>query len=175
MFSNVSLPRAASALALCAMLLSIVGCTNRGTLPTTFGQQPSALQRGLSNEVSRTRGGAFSATYRGTYWIRNFKYCQIFRFRGSGTASFIQDSTEYGSLGFEQCRKHARAKLINTLNQDTITVAMSNWCEGGGSHHATFKVIKGTGRFAHVSGNGTVTSKCNNDGYSEHWVGTLRF
>jgi hypothetical protein len=60
---KISLLKTVSALALAALLLSIVGCENRGTLPTTLGQQPSALQQRLSNKASSAVAGSTKASY----------------------------------------------------------------------------------------------------------------
>lgn len=168
----------------------LTGCSSAANVAPAQISQASGLG-GLaqSQSVSRlARGGSFSASYSGTYydsgcWKGAGEYTN---FTGMGKASFLFRSSESGSVAapFHYLRGGVcspwtgAATIMSKRNtQNSITLNLSG---GHGPCYPNSKlnwtVSKGTGRFHHATGSGTVTFMCGDKwAYSDQWSGTLYF
>ena len=156
------------------LTLSLVGCSFGSTIPS--GQH-------LPTGKSASNGGAFTATYSGSE--TNGSTCflnRTFRFSGTGSASFLHQSEESGSMVWEFdpfCNLTGRATLVSAshpLNSVSVTLQAGAAACGGFLHKTTFTVHGGTGRFRHATGGGTIQFNCTSNGsYTDKWSGTLNF
>jgi hypothetical protein len=180
--AKISLLKRVSAVALAAMLLSIVGCANRGAVPMAFSQQPSASQQRLSNEASRTRGGAFTAKYTGTLSV-HFLWCggrlfraQLYDFRGVGRAAFTGLDHVKGSI--EVCGPVVLAGAtlfgpIRTNNGITADMHLIRGSHFPGKYY--WRVHGGAGTFARAAGHGTVIFHFQGRSFTADWTGGLHY
>jgi hypothetical protein len=178
---QIPLPKPVSAFALAAMLLLIAGCANRGTVPATLSQQPSAVHQPVSKQILPARGGAFTATYSGTYSTHLFFCRGLFwakvvytDFSGSGQASFGLNQAR-GSLAHPYyCGDDSwgNATLYGPTRTDKIHVDMATsrlrW---------TWQVHRGTGKFARATGKGTAIFHLNaaTQRFTADFTGTLHY
>jgi len=158
----------------------LAGCTTVASVPGHPQVQGPAL---------KASGGAFSASYSGTWTARNFP-CQeppipgSFTFNGTGSGSFIHMSGEH--LFFIGCTvpwsgtatltsaRFPRSSITATVDH---VLGRSNPCNAFGKH-VDFTVTGGTGRFASAAGSGTIAISCqgNTSGtYTDQWSGTITF
>lgn len=137
----------------------------------------------IEGATIKTGGGAFSASYAGTETggfscILN----QHFNFSGTGSATFLHASSESGDMvwgrGFT-CDLVGRATLASTNHpHSTVTVELEYTLPGcePSMHPMPFRVVSGTGRFAHAKGSGTVRFSCHTGGmYNDKWSGTITY
>ena len=176
---QIPLPKPVSAFSLAAMFVSIAGCASRGTVPTTFGQQPGASQQGLSNEASGARGGAFTGKYTATYSTRTH-FCRFYHhysriaFSGFGHATFGLNHVRRGHMVLQgSCfsESSGHATLYGPTRTDSVIVDMrsSHWLW-------SWTVYAGTGTFLHATGGGTVIFHWRSrDSFTADWTGTLYY
>ena len=166
----ISLPKTVGALALAAMLLSIAGCTNRDTVPGTFGQARSVVPLNSLRANSTGASGKFSAAYLSSHSVQSG--CALFSFKGAGHASLLGAGSEAGTLRADQVYTRCimatgNAVLSSTSTpNNTIKLQLSFVSPGSRSwspscrvsrHRGTWTADGGTGKFAHATGSGYVS------------------
>jgi hypothetical protein len=168
------------ALNVCAALL-LAGCAG-GQVVGPSSMKQLANPAAPKSAASQLSGGAFSASYSGHYSVHTCVPCPArWRFRGSGNAKFLRPSDERMNwtfvLGFLHSEPANSAKLTSLHSKmDSIKVTISVRHECNGSNR--YKVTGGTGRFAHATGSGTITTTCKGlprGAYSDQWSGTLYY
>jgi hypothetical protein len=162
--------------------LVLAGCSAVQSVPSQLQTVRPAIQES---------GGPFSASYAGHYSLTG---CSPpdgegrFSFDGTGSGSFIHNSTEFGSMGgfvYQGCPWQGTATLLNSahpLNSITMDLSLAkglihpnNPCAPGPNRQIMFTVSGGTGRFRHATGSGTVVFTCNSGRYTDQWSGTISF
>ena len=159
-----------------------------GGSPSLLNQSAGVDGTSQAQSIFPARGGAFSASYSGTYTFTPCVHGKIngaFGFSGAGSASFLRKSSEMGGLGSSNltCGSWSGSAVLSSTRHpdDTITVSLSGGdlghpppCSLG---HCNFSVTAGTGRFAHATGSGTMHMSLNrgSNTYSDTWSGTLQF
>lgn len=173
---NLSLGR--SALSYCATAVLLTGCAGSSTLGAVSPAMP------VTARTAPADGGAFSATYSGTYTKHGD--CKVgsrsadIKFRGTGDASFLHESKESEKLqghefGHGFCHWDGPATLrSSTHSLDSIHMHVRKEYDLSGCR-CTFSVIGGTGKFVDATGSGTVTVQFSDRKYSEEWSGTLHY
>lgn len=151
----------------------LVGCSAVTTIPT---------QVQTADTTIRTSGGSFSGAYVGTESSGfNCVVNQTFTFSGSGSASFIHNSTETGSMEWHGpgCNMVGRATITNKNHpSNSINVALTYSAPPCERFKAgpNFTIVGGTGKFKTASGDGRVKFTCHPDGtYTDQWSGTITF
>ena len=155
------------------LMLSLVGCSS--------ALMPTAGQRQAIGHIAPA-GGAFSATYSGT-WTGDGSNCNAraeFEFSGKGSGSFIRHSTESGLFlnGDYGCGFGGTVRLTSKFNPANTIAAKLAPLRGDPpctDSFIAFAITGGTGKFAHASGNGRWTLKCGNGTYTSTWAGTLNY
>jgi hypothetical protein len=160
-------------------VLVLAGCSAISSIPTHSQTATTAIQES---------GGRFNATYSGTSKRSRCGGAPgYFDFSGSGMGSFIQSSTEVGSMtsGSGNCEWNGTATFTSSLHpRNSITVALFLSTSGLGNvpchprlnNIVKFTVASGTGRFADATGRGTVVFHCHiNGNYSDDWAGSISF
>jgi len=156
-----------------ALALSFAGCASAPTLPTSASHPVGSLA---------PSGGPFSASYFGTYTVKRRPCDNTFTFSGTGSATFLSNSSESGTL--EQlsalnCIWGGHVILASSLNPtNTITVFMGEKTAYPPCGRVQgWDVLSGTGKFAHASGSGHHKFVCqlNKGTYTDNWNGTLDF
>lgn len=158
--------------------LVLAGCAAVQSFPTHVQTQSAAIKQS---------GGPFSANYAGNY---SGSDCSAhmngsFQFSGSGSGSFIHQSTESGSMHGQfinqECRWEGTVTLTSTLHpRNSLTMVVGQApallpCMD--NPKVTFGFVTGTGKFANASGSGTIVFHCNpnNGTYTDHWSGTITY
>lgn len=157
-----------------ALALFLVGCAAVPSVPTHLQPVEHAIQQS---------GGAFSGGYAGTY-SGGFSCTPgaRFSFSGSGTASFIQRSTELGSMNVEPGMSCANigTVIITSKAHPHNTIVIDLGPSGAPCNFrtrivgVTFNVASGTGKFKNATGSGKVKFMCGS-GYTDKWSGTINF
>jgi len=169
-----------------AVALLFAGCSAVPNIPT----HPTAPSQSQTvRAASPAGGGAFSATYAGSYRLT---VCASpdgdgsFKFSGLGTGSFIHHSIETGMLigdVHQSCNWSGKVALTSRFHpQNSITMALSlrgfqsgTPCSPRFGQKVNFAVLSGTGRFARAAGSGTVVFACSNGNYTDQWSGAVTF
>ena len=180
--------RSRCALSVCVAMM-FAGCVgSNGTSPQPNAAVPSTrYNNGEPNSRGKLNGGTFSADYSGTY--RSSIYpCDLgepkghLRFHGAGRANFLRRGTETGHLtisgeiGF--CFTNGAVTLTSAKDPaDTITARVGLGHNEAPCHTLlSYKVKRGTGKFANASGSGTINLHCvGSSAYSDQWSGTLYY
>ena len=164
-----------------ALLASCGGQSSTFQVPATFGTLTFPAQLA---EISPEHGGSFSANASGALSVIACSATKegSLTFSGTGEASFLHRMKESGSTygGRHPCYEHGKATLVAVSKpSDTVTVKLSGeeffFCKIDRS--LGFTVTRGTGRFSHATGSGTVTFTCHPKSgmYTDVWSGTLNF
>lgn len=179
MFSNISLLKAASAMALAALLLSIVGCASHGTVPATLSQERSAL-----HEISPSLGGTFSATYRGRDAKKRLKrgLCFGWTLDGRGEAAFLGQSQVLVIYCENQGYGAGISMKIFPISSPANRIELG--AAKGTSGPCDYKRYRspldwsvdfGKGRFHRARGSGTAVFSCGSHTFSVVLNGTLHY
>lgn len=144
-------------------------------------------QSGAKN-AQRETGGGFVAQYDGHFTSLQCSAGSSgrFTFEGTGRAEYAQTSVEIGKLtahsaaGICQWNGEGRlASIRHPADSVLVTLSLNDGIGFGpctdGVHYA---VKRGTGRFAHASGSGTLLFVCIGAGHGtliDSWSGTLAF
>lgn len=160
------------ALSLWGAAILLAGC---GGSQVT-GLSPS--QQFVNSATSPLSGGAFSASYSGQYSVHDCGFgCNRWEFRGSGPAKFLGHSRERMRWFFIlDARRRANGATLTSYHSKTdgikVTINLTNQCASN-----SYVVTGGTGRFAHATGSGTISTTCNVSEmtYSDSWTGTLYY
>jgi hypothetical protein len=145
----------------------------------------SAGGAAANHERANTGGGTFNATSSGAGVFADCTASENghFKFAGDGRASYLHRVNESGKLKGIRSGAHCVWSGNTTLTSrhhahDSVTFSLglngsryANPC----SNAVGYVVKRGTGKYAHASGYGTVTFFCSGNGYADTWSGTLNF
>jgi hypothetical protein len=174
MFKQTTILRARMVIA--AILASLAaGCSGgSSSLPARSGSS-AAVE---AQSVLPQRGGAFNASFNGTYT----RFGSEYRFRGGGTASFPHVAAESGYEDLH-CAPNCYPEGSDTITSDknranSIEVSLSGAYRGHFCGTLNWTVSRGTGKFANATGSGTMSSTCGGSvrgTYTNTWSGTINF
>jgi hypothetical protein len=124
---------------------------------------------------SLAAGGAFSASYGGDYLDKSCGYrCGGVSFSGKGRAPFLLNF-ESGELFFHAPLDGTGwATLVSSITPNASITMKFAWYWG---HGWTWRVSKGTGKFAHATGSGSWFASFNRTyhTYYDQWSGALYY
>jgi hypothetical protein len=169
------------ALSACAVLL-LGGCGGgEAATPNSILQFAGSAEP--RSAVSRQSGGAFSARYSGHYSVHHacMECAVIWKFRGSGAATFLRRSRERMNWTFilePSPKQSPNSATITSFHSkaDSVTVQISAGYACNGTN--SYVVTSGTGRFARATGSGTIQTTCpgpSGHSYTDAWAGTLYY
>lgn len=174
------------ALSFCAMAALLAGCG--GSQEPIGASGVNAMNPGPLR-IEPLGGSAFSGGYSGSFSFttcHGLKSKAVFRFSGTGLASFLGPSREHGILRSHQYFRPYdctpwKGKVILTSSKDPSNAISMSLTERGPTPNPCqsypYNVTGGTGKFANATGSGTVALTCHGfrGQYSDQWSGTLNF